>query len=204
MEKEKGKNKFKILLELFLVSLKTGLFSFGGGYAMIALLRSEFVEKRNWIEKDEFTDMIAIAESTPGPIAINCSTYAGYKRYGVLGSIVATLGVSLPSFIVIYLISLFFDAFLSLKYVALAFKGIRVCVTFLILSAGLKMLIESPKTAFNIIIFSLTAAAVIALSLFGINFSSIYFILISALIGLLCYLINNFRTKKKAKGGEKS
>ena len=203
MKKEKRKNKFKILLELFLVSLKTGLFSFGGGYAMIALLRSEFVEKRNWIEKDEFTDMIAIAESTPGPIAINCSTYAGYKRCGVLGSIVATLGVSLPSFIVIYLISLFFDAFLSLKYVALAFKGIRVCVTFLILSAGLKMLIESPKTAFNIIIFSLTAAAVIALSLFGINFSSIYFILISALVGLLCYLINAIKSKIKAKDGDK-
>lgn len=204
MEKEKRKNKFKILLGLFLVALKAGLFSFGGGYAMIALLRSEFVEKRNWIGKDEFTDMIAIAESTPGPIAINCSTYAGYKRGGVSGSIVATLGVSLPSFVVIYVISLFFDAFLSLKYVALAFKGIRVCVTFLILSAGLKMLIESPKTAFNIIIFSLTAAAVIALSLFGINFSSVYFILISALVGLLCYLINAFKAKRKVKDGEKS
>ena len=82
MKKENKKSKFGILLELLLVSLKTGLFSFGGGYAMIALLRNEFVEKRNWIEKDEFTDMIAIAESTPGPIAINCSTYAGYKRCG--------------------------------------------------------------------------------------------------------------------------
>ena len=115
MKKENRKSKFGILLELLLVSLKTGLFSFGGGYAMIALLRNEFVEKRNWIEKDEFTDMIAIAESTPGPIAINCATYAGYKRCGVSGSIVATLGVTLPSFIVIYIVSLFFDAFLSFK-----------------------------------------------------------------------------------------
>lgn len=201
MKKENRKSKFGILLELLLVSLKTGLFSFGGGYAMIALLRNEFVEKRNWIEKDEFTDMIAIAESTPGPIAINCSTYAGYKRCGVSGSIVATLGVTLPSFIVIYIVSLFFDAFLSFKYVALAFKGIRVCVTFLILSAGLKMLIASPKTAFNLIVFTLTAAAVVTLSLLGINFSSVFLILFSALVGLLCYLIKSFKTDKD---GQKS
>ena len=99
--------KSKTVLELFLTLFKIGAFTFGGGYAMLALLESELVSKKKWIEKDEFLDMVAIAESTPGPIAINSATYIGYKRAGVLGSAAATLGVVLPSFIIIYVISLF-------------------------------------------------------------------------------------------------
>ena len=132
-------------LSLFLTMLKIGLFTFGGGYAMIALLENEFVTKRQWIEKDEFLDMVAIAESTPGPIAINCSTYIGYKKEKLLGAIFATVGMVLPSFTVIYLISLFFNQFLSVSWVVAAFKGIQVCVIFLILSAGLKMLKKIKK-----------------------------------------------------------
>ena len=115
--------RFKELLGLFLTMFKIGLFTFGGGYAMLAILENEFVEKKKWTDKDDFLNMVAIAESTPGPIAINSATYLGYKRAGVLGSAVATLGVVLPSFIIIYTISLFFDAFLSLTFVAYAFKG---------------------------------------------------------------------------------
>ena len=96
-----------ILPDLFRTFAKIGVFTFGGGYAMIALLENEFVEKKKWLEKDEFLDVAAIAESTPGPIAINCATYIGYKKAGVLGSAAATLGVILPSFIIIYAISLF-------------------------------------------------------------------------------------------------
>ena len=96
--------KAKILLEMFLTLFKIGLFTFGGGYAMLALLESEMVEKKKWLEKEEFLDMVAIAESTPGPIAINCATYVGYKRAGVIGSAAATLGVVLPSFIIIFII----------------------------------------------------------------------------------------------------
>ena len=118
--------KGKLLLNLFLTMLKIGLFTFGGGYGMIALLESELVEKKKWIEKDEFVDMIAIAESTPGPIAVNASTYVGYKIAGFMGSLLATIGVCLPSFIIIFLISLFFEKFVALKYVAYAFKGIQV------------------------------------------------------------------------------
>ena len=91
-------------LKLFLTLFKIGLFTFGGGYGMIALLENEFVERKKWIEHDEFMDIIVIAESTPGPIAVNSATYIGYKMAGVLGSVFATLGVALPSFIIIYII----------------------------------------------------------------------------------------------------
>ncbi|MBO7213907.1 MAG: chromate transporter, partial [Clostridia bacterium] len=132
-------SKAKTFFKLFLTMLKIGLFTFGGGYAMISILEHEFVEKANWLEKDEFYDVVAIAESTPGPIAINSATFIGYRVAGVLGSIVATLGICIPSIVIIYAISLFFDAFLSLTLVAYAFKGIQVCVAYLIFTAGIKM-----------------------------------------------------------------
>ena len=113
------KNRAGKLIGIFLVMLKIGLFTFGGGYAMIALLENEFVTKKKWIGKDEFLDMIAIAESTPGPAAVNSATYLGYRVGGFPGAFLGTLAVCIPSFIIIYVISLFFDAFLSIKYVAL-------------------------------------------------------------------------------------
>ena len=148
--------KIKEYLVIFLTMLKIGLFTFGGGYAMIALLENEFVEKKKWLEKDEFPDVAAIAESTPGPIAINAATYIGYQNAGVIGSMIATLGICIPSFVIIYAISLFFDAFLSLTLVAYAFKGIQICVIYLILSAGLRMFKKMKKNVFNIIIVSAT------------------------------------------------
>ena len=153
--------KIKGNLSLFLTMLKIGVFTFGGGYAMIALLENEFVEKKKWLEKDEFLDVAAIAESTPGPIAINAATYIGYKKAGIIGSIMATLGICVPSFVIIYTISLFFDAFLSLTLVAYAFKGIQICVVYLILTAGLKMLKQMKKNVFNVIIISITLICMI-------------------------------------------
>ena len=100
-------------LSLFLTMLKIGLFTFGGGYAMISLLQNEFVEKKKYMEKDEFLDMVAIAESTPGPIAINAATYIGYKHLGILGSLLATVAICIPSFVIIFAISLFLDTFLQ-------------------------------------------------------------------------------------------
>ena len=127
--------KIKGYLSLFLTMLKIGLFTFGGGYAMIALLENEFVEKKKWLEKDEFLDVAAIAESTPGPIAINAATYIGYNNFGIIGSMIATLGICIPSFVIIYAISLFFDAFLSFALIANAFRGIQICVIWLITAA---------------------------------------------------------------------
>ena len=189
--------KIKGYLWLFLTMLKIGLFTFGGGYAMIALLENEFVEKKKWLEKDEFLNVAAIAESTPGPIAINSATYIGYKKAGVLGSVVATLGVILPSFVIIYAISLFFDTFLSLTYVAYAFKGIRICVVYLILSAGVKMLKQTEKSVFNIMIVSVTLVCMVALSIFAVSFSAIFYILISGTVGVVVYLLGKLRKEKK-------
>ena len=135
----KFKRKCKSLLILFWTMFKIGLFTFGGGYAMIHLLENEFVSKKKWLDNDEFFDLVTIAESTPGPVAINCSTYIGYKTEKILGSFVATTAMCLPSFIIIFVISLFFNAFLENTYVAAAFKGIQVCAVFLILCAGIKM-----------------------------------------------------------------
>ena len=191
MEKRKG------YLSLFLTMLKIGLFTFGGGYAMIALLENEFVEKKKWIEKDEFLDVAAIAESTPGPIAINAATYIGYKNAGMIGSMIATLGICIPSFIIIYTISLFFDAFLSLTLVAYAFKGIQICVVYLILTAGLKMLAHMKKNIFNMIIISITLICMVVFSLFAVKFSTIFYIMISGACGVVVYLIGKIRKEEK-------
>lgn len=189
--------KIKGYLSLFLTMLKIGLFTFGGGYAMIALFENEFVEKKKWLEKDEFLDVAAIAESTPGPIAINAATYIGYKNAGIIGSIIATLGICIPSFIIVYAISLFFDAFLSLTLVAYAFKGIQICVVYLILTAGLKMLAHMKKNAFNIIIISITLICMVVFSLFAVKFSTIFYIMISGACGVVVYLLGKIRKEEK-------
>ena len=182
-------NRMKKLFKLFFIMLKIGLFTFGGGYAMIALLENEFVSKRRWIQTDEFADMVAIAESTPGPIAINAATYIGYQQNGVLGSAAATVGVCIPSFVIIFLISLFFDAFQQIRWVAAAFKGIQIGVVVLILSAGLKMFRQMQKKIYNMVCVGLTMACLVLCSLFAINFSSVFYILIGAVIGLGVYFV---------------
>ena len=192
-------NKLKTILKLFFTMFKVGLFTFGGGYAMISVLEHEFVEKNGWIKREEFYDMLAVAESTPGPIAINSSTFIGYRIAGVIGSIFATIAMCLPSLIIIYLISLFFDAFLSITLVAYAFKGIQACVCYLILSAGIKMVKKTKKNALNVTLISLTFLTYIAFTLFAVKFSSIFYILIGACISLTVYLI----TLINKKGGKK-
>ena len=196
--------RIKALFLLFLSMLKVGLFTFGGGYAMLHILEHEFVQKKAWIDREEFMDVVVVAESTPGPIAINCATYIGYKQEKLLGAVFATLGMVLPSFVIIYLISLFFNLFLSITAVASAFRGIQVCVVFLILSAGLKMLKKIKKTPFTLLVMALTFVCMLAFSIFAVNFSSILYILISGSVGLLLYAIGNIRRKKgKDEGVEK-
>ena len=119
---KKSKLDFKGYLRLFLIFLKIGAFTFGGGYAMISLLESEFVDKRKWLTSDEFFKIITISETTPGPIAINSATYIGYTIGGVFGSFMATFAVVLPSFVIIYVISLFFNNLLTIPVIANAFK----------------------------------------------------------------------------------
>ena len=193
----------KKCIQLFLTLFKIGLFTFGGGYAMIALLEGELIEKKAWIGKEEFTDMVAIAESTPGPIAINAATYIGFRQGGIPGALCATLGVSLPSFIIIFIISLFFDAFLSLTYVTYAFRGIQVCVIYLILSAGIKMMKELKKTPFNMILLSLTVVCMLVLSLLAVSFSSVFYILIGGGVGVFVYLLRLLSKKRRKEESDR-
>ncbi len=195
--------KLKQLFFLFLTFFKIGLFTFGGGYAMIPIIEREAVDRKNWITKDEFLDILAIAESTPGPLAINSATFVGYKVCGVLGSVFATLGVVLPSFIIIFAISFFFDLFLSLRWVQYAFRGIQVCVAFLIFNAGLKMLKHLKIGWLNTTLFCVSAVALLVLDLFAIKFSTIFYILIGGVIGVSVYLAQYIKSKSKREENKK-
>ena len=188
---------FKMLCSLFVSMFKIGLFTFGGGYAMISFLEREFVEKKNWLSHDEFMDLIVIAESSPGPIAINCATYIGYKVGKGSGAVAATLGMVMPSFCIIYLISLFFNQFLSITWVSSAFRGIQSCVVFLILSAGLKMLKKMKKTPFSISVTAITFVSMVTFWLLGVRFSSVFYILISGCLGLSSWGIKRHNEQKK-------
>lgn len=200
-KENKTKGRAGLLSVLFLTFFKIGLFTFGGGYAMIALLEKEFVEKKKWIEHGEFLDVVAIAESTPGPIAVNSATYIGYHLCGFFGALVSTLAVCIPSFVIIYIISLFFNAFLSLTYVAYAFRGIQACIVFLILSAGVKMLRKLKKSLPALLLFGGTVGCLVAFSLFAVNFSSILYIVIGAVAGLFLYLVGLARGRYRPRDG---
>lgn len=166
---------------------------------MIPLLENEFIHKRQWLTKEEFLDMLAIAESTPGPAAINSATYIGYKIAGTYGAAAATVAVSLPSFVIIYVISLFLDQFLALKYVGYAFKGIQVCVIYLILSAGLSMAKGLSRNILNVGILFVTIMTMLLFSLFAVKFSTVYFILISGMVGILAYAIWKIKNREDRK-----
>ena len=168
------KNDNSNIKTLFLTFLKIGIFTFGGGYAMIALLETEFCVRKNWLDKKEFLDMTAISESTPGPTAVNSATYIGYKIGGVLGAIAATVGVCIPSFFIIYIISLFFDKFL-------------------ILTAGLRMLKALDNTLLDKIIMLGVFIMMILFTLFSVKFSSVFYIIISGAVGIAVYLIKTLR-----------
>jgi chromate transporter len=187
----------KAVLKLFLTFFKIGLFTFGGGYAMISQIKENVVEKNKWLTDDELVEIIAIAEATPGPIAINMATFVGYKRKGILGSAFATLGVVLPSFIIIFIISMFADAFKQNEYVKYAFSGIKAAVAFLFLKTGINMLIKMKKNVFNIIAFSAVLILMIVFELFAVSFSAIYFILAGGILGILLFSVLNIGKKEE-------
>lgn len=189
----------KRLWELFLTFAKIGLFTIGGGYAMIPLIEDTCVERKQWITHEEMLNLTVIAESTPGPIAINAATYVGFRQAGLLGAILATLGMTIPSFAVILLISLFFDRFLEYPLIADAFRGIRIAVGLLIFDAGLRMLKKARKTLLTGIVAAISFAVMIAVDLFAWNFSSMILLLSAALIGLVCEAVAGF---SRGKGGD--
>ena len=180
-----------MVIELFLTFVKIGLFTFGGGYAMISLIQDICVEKKKWISHDEMMDITVIAESTPGPIAINCATYVGYKKSGMAGAVAATVGVILPSFIIIYLISLFLDSFLEIAWIASAFKGIKIAVGILILDAALKMIAKMPKKLFQMTVLTTVFLIMMAVNLFSIKISSITLMVAAGLCSLIAFCVSN-------------
>ena len=186
----------KSLGTLFFTFFKIGLFTFGGGYAMIALLEEEVIQRRKWLDKDEFLDMAAIAESTPGPVAINSATYLGYKLAKVPGAATATVAVCLPSFLIIYAISLFFEQFTQLTVIANAFKGIQVCVIYLIFSAGVRMHKALDKSPFATGVLAAVMLVMVGLSLAGVSVSSILLILLSGAAGVAAWLLGRRKEGK--------
>ena len=178
------------MLELLITFFGLGLFTFGGGYAMIPLLKDVVINKKHWMTDDEVLEMIAIAESTPGPIAINMATYIGYKQKGVLGSIFATLGVVLPSLTIIFIISLFFNAFMSNTFIQYAFTGIKCGVAILITMTGIDMLIKCKKNIINIVLFLLSFIAMIVIDIFAVNLSAILLIIVGGITGIVAYTIS--------------
>lgn len=191
------KSKFSKCMELFLAFFKIGIFTFGGGYAMISLIDEECVVKRKWITSDELMDVTIVAESTPGPIAINCATFVGYRQAGIAGAVISTVGVVLPSFIIIYAISLFFDNILENSIISNAFKGIKAAVSLLVFTAALRMLKIIPKKKLPLIIMAVSFASMLAISIFSLNFSSIYLILTAGIAGYIAYAVANLRKGDK-------
>ena len=185
--------KLKALLELLVTFAKIGLFTFGGGYAMISLIHHTCVEQKKWLTEDEMLNMTVIAESTPGPIAINCATYTGFKQAGFAGALFATFGMVLPSFVVIYAISMYFDRFLEIDLVAKAFRGIKVGVGVLILRTGLMMLQKMQKKPQPRIIAGCAFAAMVLIDLLALKISTVTLMVITALVCLGIF---------RLKGGE--
>ena len=183
------------LLDLFLIFARVGLFTFGGGYAMISVIEHLCVEKKKWITHEELLEMTVIAESTPGPIAINCATFVGHKMLGISGAVVATIGMVLPSFLIIYLISGWFENFLELTLVANAFRGIKIAVGLLILDAGLNMAKKARKTTMTRVFVVSACVAMLAIQFFAWNISAISLMLMAAVVSLVIFFVGDCRKR---------
>ena len=185
------KISFKKLWQVFITFFKIGAFTFGGGYAMIPLIQKEAVEKRKWVTDDDILEIIAIAESTPGPIAINSATFVGYRTCGVLGAACATFGVVLPSFVIILAISYVLNEFQNIAAVRYAFNGIRAGVLALLFKALWSMFKKSPKgwVAYVVMAFAFVATAFLKINV-------LYVVIACAVFGLITALLVDRRAAK--------
>lgn len=179
-------------LQLLLTFMKIGLFAFGGGYAMIPLIQKETVERKQWITDDTLLEVVALAESTPGPIAVNAATFIGYRVAGFFGAVCATVGVVFPSFLILLLVSFVLRRFYDLQAVRYAFFGIRAGVLALILKAVWSMFRKNPLTVFSCVLMTLAFAAVAFL-----NIHALIVIACAAAAGI----IYSLAVRGKARGG---
>ncbi len=177
------------LKDLFWTFLKIGIFTFGGGYAMIPLIEREIIDNRGWIPRKEFLDLLTIAQSAPGPIALNTAVFIGYKNRGYAGALAALLGVALPSFLILLIVAIYFNNIRDNKIVDAAFKGMRPAVIALIMAPVISLM--RPMKAMHIVL-----AIFFAVALWYLAFSPVYLLLISAIIGVIWAF---FTTKKSEK-----
>ena len=194
----KKENRLFQILVLFLTFMKVGAFTFGGGYAMIPIIQKEVVEKRKWANNSDILDILAISESTPGPISVNAATYIGFRVAGFWGSFFATLGLILPSFVIIYVISFFYKTFMTWSIVQAAFKGLSVGVIILLVMAVLKLRKAIPNSFLSIVLFSITLVGMLTYNIFanlhGFNIPCFTLILIA--MGLIVGIIATALSKK--------
>ncbi|PAT01723.1 chromate transporter [Candidatus Izimaplasma bacterium ZiA1] len=174
------------LLELFIAFFKVGLFTIGGGYAMLPMLRKEVVDKHGWATDEEMMDYFAVGQSTPGIIAINTSTFIGYKYKGLVGALFSTLGMVTPSWIIIISIAAFYQEFSDNHLVEAAFSGVRIVVVVLILNAVIKMGKKSLKDTISVLIFLITFFLVALLQV-----QAIYIIITAAILGIVINSVRN-------------
>ena len=177
------------ILELFLTFARIGLFTFGGGYAMIPLIEDICVEKKKWITHDEMMNLAVIAESTPGPIAINCATFVGFRQGGLTGAAAATVGMTVPSFCIIFLISMFLDDFLTITWIAHAFMGIKIAVGILIVDAAVKMIRKMKKRPVPLAFLICAFLAMLVIDIFALRISSITLMLTAGVISLAIFAV---------------
>ena len=185
----------RLIADLFITFARIGLFTFGGGYAMIPFIDDICVKKKKWITEDEMMYITVIVESTPGPVAVNAATFVGYNQAGIIGAIIATIGMVLPSFAVIFIISLFFDNFLKFAVVANAFKGIKIAVGVLIADVGISMIKKTEKKLLPCAILIASFAAMMCINIFSWSFSSVSLLLIAAAVSLAFCAVSSFSRK---------
>lgn len=192
--------KKNIYFDLFFTFMKIGLFTFGGGYAMISIIEHSCVEEKAWITHDDMMNITVIAESTPGPIAINCATFVGCRQAGLLGAVVATLGLVFPSFLIIYVISRYLDNFLEITIIQRAFQGIKIAVGLLIINAAATMIKKMHKNVLSITILVVSFGTMLTINGSGLHISSITLMILAAAVGFAVFLV---RGAPDRKGGGK-
>lgn len=187
----------KAAFDLFLTFAKVGLFTFGGGYAMITLIEDICVGKKHWITHDEMMTVTVMAESTPGPIAINCATYVGYRQAGITGAVAATVGVVLPSFCVIFAVSVGLKSLLEIAWVAHAFIGIRIAVGILILDAALRMIGKMRFKRLPCAILTGGFFVMLSSDIFSLHISSIVLMLVAAVVAVVVFSLRQYTGQGK-------
>lgn len=191
------KKPIPLSADLFLTFARIGCFTFGGGYAMLGIIEKACVEEKKWISHEDMMNITVIAESTPGPIAINCATFVGHRQKGFWGALWATLGMVIPSFVIIFLIACLMDHFLEITWIANAFKGIKLAVGILILDAAINMIRKMKKKPLPLTLMILACIIMLAINVWSLHFSSIVLMLLGGCVSTALFAISRKKEVRK-------